>query len=513
MLWESLFDRYHKKMRKFLLCLILILANSIPQSQIATATEIQNWLYVSGNSPKETRTSVTQGSASGFGVTNLQGIGIGNQVALSDESVHLLDTLGKVWGWGSDGREVGVGSASAVSQPRVIPIAERVTQISSGNNHTLALTDTGKVYAWGWSYHGQIGLGEPADYNASWQYSSPVQVNIPGGRTISWISAGGYQSFAIANDNSIWAWGINQSYSILGTGGYSSVFTPTLIRVPSGFIPIKLVTDGGRYTLVLSQGGGVIGWGSNGNNGNGLGTTGQVNSPTLIFPEGASIVDVAVNGAATYVLKADGTVFSSGYNGFGQLGSLYHPGGNAFAKVALPATFRAEKIFAANSNAWAVGSNGQTYTWGAGSNDTLGTGYTGVVFTPVLLSTINDYGIVSIAGNYTQTFAIVSNRAKVKAAADKAAADKAAADKAAADKAAADKAAADKAALQEAESKAAAEKLIAEAKAQAEKIISDAKVAASSAANKKTTIVCVKGKLTRKVTAVKPKCPTGYKKK
>jgi hypothetical protein len=32
-------------------------------------------------------------------------------------------------------------------------------------------------------------------------------------------------------------------------------------------------------------------------------------------------------------------------------------------------------------------------------------------------------------------------------------------------------------------------------------------------ATKKTTITCVKGKLTKKVTAVKPKCPAGYKKK
>jgi hypothetical protein len=30
---------------------------------------------------------------------------------------------------------------------------------------------------------------------------------------------------------------------------------------------------------------------------------------------------------------------------------------------------------------------------------------------------------------------------------------------------------------------------------------------------KKTTISCVKGKTVKKVTAVKPKCPTGYKKK
>ena len=30
---------------------------------------------------------------------------------------------------------------------------------------------------------------------------------------------------------------------------------------------------------------------------------------------------------------------------------------------------------------------------------------------------------------------------------------------------------------------------------------------------KKSTITCVKGKLTKKVTALKPKCPSGYKKK
>jgi hypothetical protein len=33
------------------------------------------------------------------------------------------------------------------------------------------------------------------------------------------------------------------------------------------------------------------------------------------------------------------------------------------------------------------------------------------------------------------------------------------------------------------------------------------------AAAKKATITCVKGKTSKKVTAVNPKCPTGYKKK
>jgi len=70
-------------------------------------------------------------------------------------------------------------------------------------------------------------------------------------------------------------------------------------------------------------------------------------------------------------------------------------------------------------------------------------------------------------------------------------------------------AAAELKAKQEAEAKAAAElkaKQEAEAKAAAE-------TKAKAVVLKKTTITCVKGKVTKKVTAVKPRCPVGYKKK
>jgi len=75
------------------------------------------------------------------------------------------------------------------------------------------------------------------------------------------------------------------------------------------------------------------------------------------------------------------------------------------------------------------------------------------------------------------------------------------------------KAAAELKAKQEADAKAAAElkvKLEAEAKAAAE-LKAKQEAEAKAAALKKTTITCVKGKLTKKVTAVKPKCPSGYK--
>jgi hypothetical protein len=69
-------------------------------------------------------------------------------------------------------------------------------------------------------------------------------------------------------------------------------------------------------------------------------------------------------------------------------------------------------------------------------------------------------------------------------------------------------------AKQEAEAKAADEqkaKQEAEAKAAAEQKAKQEP--ATKASQKKTTITCVKGKSTKKVTAVSPKCPTGYKKK
>jgi hypothetical protein len=65
---------------------------------------------------------------------------------------------------------------------------------------------------------------------------------------------------------------------------------------------------------------------------------------------------------------------------------------------------------------------------------------------------------------------------------------------------------------QEAEAKAAAElkaKQKAEAKAAAE--LKAKQEAEAKSAAKKTTITCVKGKLVKKVTAAKPKCPSGYK--
>jgi hypothetical protein len=65
------------------------------------------------------------------------------------------------------------------------------------------------------------------------------------------------------------------------------------------------------------------------------------------------------------------------------------------------------------------------------------------------------------------------------------------------------KAAAELKALQEAEEKAAAD----------QKAKQEAATKPATVIKKKSTITCVKGKTTKKVTAISPKCPSGYKKK
>ena len=76
------------------------------------------------------------------------------------------------------------------------------------------------------------------------------------------------------------------------------------------------------------------------------------------------------------------------------------------------------------------------------------------------------------------------------------------------------KAAADLKAKQEAEAKAAELKAEQEAEAKAAADLKAKQEAdAKAAALKKTTITCLKGKLVKKVTAVKPVCPKGFKKK
>ncbi|XP_065346571.1 RCC1 and BTB domain-containing protein 2-like [Cloeon dipterum] len=75
-------------------------------------------------------------------------------------SVALLDS-GEVFAWGINVHGILGQSANVEEQniPRKVPGLEgiTITRIVCGANHVLALSSDGKVYSWGWNEYGQLG--------------------------------------------------------------------------------------------------------------------------------------------------------------------------------------------------------------------------------------------------------------------------------------------------------------------------------------------------------------------
>lgn len=169
--------------------------------------------------------------------------------------------------------------------------------------------DPGTLWSWGTGYGGQLGN------NTTGKVSSPIQ--IPG---ISWmeISPGGNHSLARKSDMTLWSWGYNQ-FGILGDNTLINRSSP--IQVP-GTSWVE-VAAGMSLSLARKSDGTLWSWGYNGNGRLGLNTSAAYpadsrSSPTQI--PGTSWSDIATSGIVSLARKTDGTLWSWGYNVFGQLG-------------------------------------------------------------------------------------------------------------------------------------------------------------------------------------------------
>lgn len=75
-----------------------------------------------------------------------------------------LDTEGFVYSWGwNAGCQLGRGGDS--SSPAVIKdlVEDKVASLSGGRVHSLALTSRGELWVWGSGRNGRLGLGSPGD--------------------------------------------------------------------------------------------------------------------------------------------------------------------------------------------------------------------------------------------------------------------------------------------------------------------------------------------------------------
>ena len=129
-----------------------------------------------------------------------------------DHSLFLTKD-GKVFscGWGSDG-QTGLMDAKSTSEPTLVSgdlKGEKIVELSSFADTTLALSEKNEVFAWGSSEYGQLSC-----ISSSTQVFTPTHLPFKNPQKIKHVAIGGTGCMLIDQDGEVWVWG----YGILGKG-------------------------------------------------------------------------------------------------------------------------------------------------------------------------------------------------------------------------------------------------------------------------------------------------------
>jgi len=101
-----------------------------------------------------------------------------------------------------------------------------ITQISGGWRHTMALDVNGQLYGWGWNKFGQLGVGDNIDH------SFPHRVKLPAEEEVVQVSCGWRHTVAITGKSNVFSWGRGTSGQ-LGHGDILDRNMPVLIEALS----------------------------------------------------------------------------------------------------------------------------------------------------------------------------------------------------------------------------------------------------------------------------------------
>jgi len=178
-----------------------------------------------------------------------------------------LASDGAAWAWGYNHEgQIGGGSTTDRSSPvRVsMPAGVSFTAVWAGGRHSLALAGDGTAWAWGDNGSGQ--LGDSSHTNRT----TPVRVHMPVGVRLTAVSSGLYHSLALSRDGSAWGWGDNFNGE-LGDGSMVGSDVPVRAQMPEG-VSFSSITGGGYSSFSLTAGGRPWAWGGNGHGQLGDGT-------------------------------------------------------------------------------------------------------------------------------------------------------------------------------------------------------------------------------------------------
>jgi alpha-tubulin suppressor-like RCC1 family protein len=347
----------------------------------------------------------------------------GNYLGTNNYPGHsmFLTNTGRVYGCGFNNKgQLGLGNTNTgPTTPTLLNTSPfntlTISAVSCGYEHTMFLTNTGRVYGCGLNTSGELGLG-----NTTSPVSTPTLLNTSPFNTvtISAISAAGNYTLFLTNTGRVYGCGLNTSGE-LGLGNTTSpVSTPTLIdSSPFNTLTISAIATGcTAHSIFLTNTGRVYACGNNGYGKLGTGNTTNQSTPTLLNTSPfntLTITSIACGSFHTLFITNTGRVYSTGYNGFGELG---HGDTTNRSTPALidSSPFNSLTITAAAGGEYLsffLTNTGRVYSCGMNDVGQMGVGDTTNRSTPTLLNTspFNTLNIYAIAGGFRNCSFITNN--------------------------------------------------------------------------------------------------------
>jgi alpha-tubulin suppressor-like RCC1 family protein len=284
------------------------------------------------------------------------------QISGGAEHGAALDQYGRAWCWGfnSSGQLGDLTTTSKRTPVSVLGAVKTFCKIEGGGSSTYAIDYSGRVWAWGGNFVGQLGD------NTIVNKLSPVRIS-GSTKTFCDIKASNNAALALDNYGDVWAWGI----SYFGEFGQGVVFpyTPTSIKGSSKTF-CEIATEN-LFTLAITSGGRIWSWGSNTSGQLGDNTTTMVRTPVSVAGAVKTFSRITAGSDHSYAIDKSGRIWSWGINNFGQLGINSVTSTNTPQSI-LGAVKTFCKIAAGANHSLGIDKNGRAWSWGLNTNGQLG---------------------------------------------------------------------------------------------------------------------------------------------
>lgn len=163
----------------------------------------------------------------------------------------VLGMDGNVWAWG-DNTQGKVGDGTKTHRYEPVKVLDDVKDISaSKGSFSVALKNNGTVWTWGSNAGGALG-------NGSTVAKSIVPVQVPGLENVKQIGAGVFTGYALKNDGTVWAWGLNTKGELGNGGNGSQSNVPVQVENLADIVERSAGLD---YAMALKSDGTVWAWG------------------------------------------------------------------------------------------------------------------------------------------------------------------------------------------------------------------------------------------------------------